>query len=95
MQDEEIPTLFLMMEMAGSTGTDVKRAFKSYHVIRPLSSSQMDFTYSTNPCVFLMWHRECPHWPEVVHQKATVGHRSTQQNINVHTTYHYIVGVLS
>ena len=46
--------LCLMMVMAGSTVTDVRRAFTSYGEIHSPSHSLMDLTLSTKSWVFLM-----------------------------------------
>ena len=51
--------LFLMMEIAGSTGTDVKRTYISWDVIHSPSPCLMDFTLSTKSWMFLMWLGEC------------------------------------
>ena len=44
----------LMMEISGSTGIDVKRAFTSYDEMHSPSSNLMDLMWSTKCCMFLM-----------------------------------------
>ena len=53
-------SLCLMMVMAGSTGTDVKRVFTSYDVIHSPCPSMMYLIWSTKFWMFLMWCGECP-----------------------------------
>ena len=49
--------LFLMIVMAGSTGTDVNNAFTSQDIIHSPSSGVMFLSCSTKSCLFLMWWR--------------------------------------
>ena len=46
--------LFLMMVMAGSTGTNVNRTFSSKEMMHSPSPNLMFLTCSTKSCMFLM-----------------------------------------
>ena len=50
----------LIMDMARSNGTDVKRAFTSCHMMQSPLPSLMNLIWSTKCWVFLMWWGECP-----------------------------------
>ena len=51
-------SMFLMLLIVGSTGTEVKAALISYEVMHAPSSHLMFLTCHTKSLVFLMWGRE-------------------------------------
>ena len=71
----------LMMEMARSTSTDLKRVFIWYDVIYSPSSNLMDLMCSKRCWMFLMWWGECP----------TSGLRMLASSLATHICHHMVL----